>query len=588
MYRASMFDIPRKPEHLKSGNEGTASAHYRQVTATRDVSGSSFYRGVQQFRFETSGNTWFVPSMSYFRLRCSLHTVRVDGGELHPILDETDIAPTMGLAANLFKSVEVRLNGHTVERITERLPQIDALKTRMRNTGSWLDQVGQATNFWDPDASKRQQQVSVQGYLGTPSNNDHERGPWLTQTQAQFHAEHRLRYERDTQLITFDANGHEAIDVQYGVMALRIGDRLCHGALVYEVVRTVDATHALVTCVNADAEGNRNVDQKDPDAPDVDIGVADWYIQKLSSASNNEATGQSHFEIIWRPPLGFFDVEHAIPPGGEWVIEFNPANKTDALYNVVESFTDDLAAAASGADVPAGSFRFAVNEFFFCAYTIESDRFDHGDWFLDLQNTRCQLQNMPTNSTSLISKNFDVPGKTAALTLAFQDQGPTSDTRFSQSKFKIRPAPVTDQNAAMSTEDGQDLLLERFFIQYGNEQKPVPDFDGSYSKALADSTQDSRNHLLHRYVDSLMQANLFHTDGGAESFADWIRRGPFYHFRWPKDAMENSTRVTVNFKFRQPFADNMEHQVMLFSQWRTAYKISHRNGRVEIPTLQEL
>ena len=83
----------------------------------------------------------------------------------HPVLSGQDIAPNMGLAANLFKSAEVRLNGHTLERITERLPQIDALKTRMRNTGSWLDQVGKTTNFWEPDFYKRREQVCVDGYL---------------------------------------------------------------------------------------------------------------------------------------------------------------------------------------------------------------------------------------------------------------------------------------------------------------------------------------------------------------------------------------------------------------------------------------
>ena len=290
--------------------------------------------------------------------------------------------------------------------------------------------------------------------------------------------------------------------------------------------------------------------------------------------------------------MGFFDIEHAIPPGGSWVIEFNPANVVDAKQNAVESLEANhhcAVAPVGGYHHPAGSFNFAVAEAFFYAYTLESDRFEHGEWFLDLQKTRCQLQNMPTDATSLTQKTFDVHGKTNALTLAFQDQGPTSDTRYSQSKFKIRPVhPLYNDNPNFSLAEGQDLLLDRFFIQYGNEQKPAPDFDGKYSKAFAHSHQDTENYLVHRYVDTLMQANLYHTDGGAESFADWIRRGPYYHFRWPKDAMEKSTRVSVNFKFRRPFAGHREHQVMLFSQWRAAYKITHRNGRVEMPKLEEL
>ena len=285
---------------------------------------------------------------------------------------------------------------------------------------------------------------------------------------------------------------------------------------------------------------------------------------------------------MWQPPLGFFDVEHAIPPGGQWTIEFNPANAHDCRKNAVESLFGDHGVVSNPS--VAGQFEFEVNEFFLYVYTVESDRFDQGDWFLDLQHTRCQLQNMPTNATSLTQKTFDVHGKTSRLTLAFQDQTEGRDTRFSSSKFKIRPSSEPSD----ATYEGQDLMLERFFIQYGNEQKPSPDFDGSYSGVQSDTHVDTSNYLVHRYVDSLMQANLFHTDGGAESFNDWIRRGPYYHFRWPKDAMETSTRVAVNFKFALPFDAGLEHQVMLFNQWRTAYKISHRNGRVEMPTLHEL
>jgi len=193
---------------------------------------------------------------------------------------------------------------------------------------------------------------------------------------------------------------------------------------------------------------------------------------------------------------------------------------------------------------------------------------------------------MPPDCTSLVQKNFDVHGKSTQLTLAFQDQAEGSDTRRSKSKFKIRPAPTEEKTAAPM--DGQELLLERFYINYGQEQKPAPDFDGRYQGVVGSTLVPQTNYLVHRYVDSLMHAGLFHTEGGAESFQDWIQRGPYYHFRWPKDATESSTRASVNFKFSQPFADNQQHQVMLFSQWRSAYKITHNNGRVEIENLQEL
>jgi len=135
--------------------------------------------------------------------------------------------------------------------------------------------------------------------------------------------------------------------------------------------------------------------------------------------------------------------------------------------------------------------------------------------------------------------------------------------------------------------EGQDLLLERFFLTYGGQQKPAPDFDGRYEHVVGNSRASQSNFLVHRYVDSLMQTDLFHTDGGAESFNDWLRRGPYYHFRWPKDSSETSTRVNVNVKFSRPFAQQMQHQIMLFSQWRTAYKIKHKDGRVQMQQLLE-
>jgi len=581
MQQASIFDIPRKPQHLTNANKGLANAQYRQISATKDVTGNQFSQGVQQFRFDTSGNTWFVPSMCYFRMRCSLTQVREDGGPTLPILSNSDLAPNLGLASNLFKSVEVQLNGHTLERISERMPQIDALKTRMKNTGGWLNQLGKSTNFWEANLAARRQMISVDGYQSTNNLHTPAYGRILTQEQAGFNPNHLFLYEHTSMILGCEENGHDAIDLRHGPMALRPGDRVIQDQAALEILEVLSAHRAMATYVKAAPHlGRRSIN----DGADPAGGTTGWRFQKLCHAQNNEACGKNEFEVLWRPPLGFFDTEHAIPPGGQWMIEFNPANALDCRKNAIETFLQDLDVVRNPS--LAGQFDFRVEEFFFYVYTVESDRFDRGDWFLDIQHTRCQLQNMPTNATSLTQKNFDVPGKTSRLTLAFQDQAEGSDTRYSSSKFKIRPAVSND--AEIPSHEGQELNVERFFITYGNQQKPAPDFDGGYQGAQGNANGSHVNFLQHRYVDTLMQADLFHTDGGAESFAQWIERGPYYHFQWPKDAMENSTRVTVNFKFSRPFTEDLQHQLMLFSHWHTAYKISHNNGRIEVQTMQEL
>ena len=135
----------------------------------------------------------------------------------------------------------------------------------------------------------------------------------------------------------------------------------------------IDATHAYARFTKTQNVGRGNIDDND----DPPGGVNEWSVQKLQHALDNQARGKNQFEIVWRPPLGFFDVEHAIPPGGQWMIEFNPANALDCRKNVVESILGDLDVFRNPS--VAGQVDFRVNEFFFYVYTVESNRFDHGD-----------------------------------------------------------------------------------------------------------------------------------------------------------------------------------------------------------------
>ena len=106
-----------------------------------------------------------------------------------------------------------------------------------------------------------------------------------------------------------------------------------------------------------------------------------------------------------------------------------------------------------GAPTLAGDVDFCVNDMKLFVYTLESERFDKGSWFLDIEHTKCQLQHLPVDCTGLVTRNFDVHPMTHKLTMALQDQNAGAETQYSRSKFKIRPSAVNGR-PGRSTMDG--------------------------------------------------------------------------------------------------------------------------------------
>ena len=435
MLPPSVFRIPRTPQELENENFRISKSAYQQVSATKDVTGHHFSHGLQQFRFRTSGNTRIEPSKCYFRLRCSLLQVREDGGVPLPLLTHGEVAPNMGLASNLYKSIELQLNGSTLERIAAHLPQVDAFKMRTRESGPWLDNQGSSVNFWDANFAKRRESVAVDGYLSSACHICPTFGPSFPAEQSGFDEAHQFHYNAAKQLFTCVENGAGLIDLRHGPMALRPGDRAIHGQFVLEIDSILDAHHALAHFVGTDENGRNHVhDGNDPPG-----GIPGWSFQRLRQAYDNQAKNTHQFEIIWRPPLGFFDLEHAIPPGGRWELILTPQNARSYQRLAVESIFGDVRPFQSGRPSLAGDVQFDVNEMHLFVYTMESDRFDRGSWLLDLQHTQCERQLLPNDATSLVTRSFEVHPLTSRLAVAFQDQMAGEDTRYSRSKFKIRP-----------------------------------------------------------------------------------------------------------------------------------------------------
>ena len=156
------FDLASSINELPPINDGVVKPQYRQVNCQKSIEGASFASGQQSFRFNVSGSTWWDPTKTYFSFRMALRDNLALG-----ITGADGFAPAMGLISNLYQSCELRMGGKVVQRISQFMPQCDALINRATRSGYWLKNFGGSTNFWNSSYTERTQVGSaVPGNIG--------------------------------------------------------------------------------------------------------------------------------------------------------------------------------------------------------------------------------------------------------------------------------------------------------------------------------------------------------------------------------------------------------------------------------------
>ena len=119
----SIFSLKTNPDELSSANDGVSDYKFLEVQPTRDITGTAFPNGLFRMEWENSATQWWIPSRSYLRMRCQLS--HGDNSQL-TILDQ--VAPNLNLAANLFQSMELQLNGKTVSKCSDHVGEVDTLE----------------------------------------------------------------------------------------------------------------------------------------------------------------------------------------------------------------------------------------------------------------------------------------------------------------------------------------------------------------------------------------------------------------------------------------------------------------------------
>ena len=530
----SIFDLKTNVKELSSSNQGTSRMEYDQHPPSRDITTSNFPNGAIHLRWQTSGQKWWVPSRSYLRLRCQLS--RGDNTQLKL---SDNIAPNMGLCASLFQSAEFRINDKTVSRVSDFMPQVDALETRLTKSRSWLNGIGNAVNFWDDDFKVRQCDVAVDGANKKTSESSVERV-----ALGYDDATNTVAVAVDTGVITFAAAGGAALPTLADVWA--VGDIIeidCAG-----VIGTVRYTVSALTGAQTLQANNLKT---------IAFGASAVGFRRIRKVEfDDDARKVLNFELTWTPPLSIFKVGHAMP-SGKYELVLNPQTASVYQKAAIESL---LGAGDKASGATAATFKFNVVDMYMYVNTVDGPRADDITYLLDLEQTRCQSEKIDT--VSFQQKNWDVSPSTYALTVAYQDLRAGTNTQASASKFK-------SYNAGLNASEEQKL--ERFFINYAGQNVPAPDADPSFTTTADYTTQ--------RYVESQMYSGAYYDAGGGESLDEYHNRGSYYYFSIPRDGTDRSTRVNVHQQFNAG-ADITNMRVLLFDHSKQVARVRVQDGRV--------
>jgi hypothetical protein len=552
----SIFTLKQSEDDLDMSNHKILNTNLRQITASRGIAADNFSSGIQNFKFEMSGNRWWRPSNSYMRLRCKLTkngnaanpTQPSQAGT--PLTLSDGIAPAMGLCGNLYQNMDFKMGDTTVSRISNSVAQVDTLKHRLSKSRSWAKSIGASTNFWDESFKQRQNAVCADGVDSDRITQELKRVDI-----AGYAAADTVQYVAGTNTAIIVYAGAQANGLwKAGDLYTDYTSGSVEAHQVITAVATTDNITWIIHLSQFPAIGNfgpTNANQ--------------WSRTRFTGTRSQRV---SEFELVWTPPLSIFDYEGCLPCG-RYELSMLPFSKEQMKKNAIESI-----GLASKLDT---DYHFEVDDIYLCIEELEGENCTDMKYLLDLTQTRAQ--SFPfTAGTGFSQKSFDISPATRAITIAYQDSRTFSDTRITASKFKIQE-DIVPQDAALRINSDFALKLSRQYFSYGASNYPPQDSDPKFDATTDRTTQ--------RYVESLMQSRAYHDTGGSESLSEFHDAGSYYHQKIYRPKGDGSTRCVVHSSFASA-VDSKFAEVLLFDEYSIVAQVTLANGAIKEIVVEEI
>jgi hypothetical protein len=460
-----------------------------------------------------------------------------------PLTLADNVAPSYGGPSNYYQNCEFRINNTTISRIGDYVPQIDVMEKRLTHSGAWLRSTGSSTSFLNGDFEERLNQVALDGFTFE------QEGSAVTGRTALGYDEgigaansNQANYTAADGIINFVINGGAVLpdaNAIYSVgeyfefiaaAAPHTGAALLGHSVPMKILEILSPTQIRVEAIIS-----------------ADIGGAVNFQKRSNVQGPTRRSGIT--EMLWQPPLSIFKNKTAVAGGSTMELVLNPHNLATLKQTAVEVIGNKTA----GID-----YDFVIDSVYLYIAVVTGPRYDNLNYLLDLTQTNCQGKQLANANTGLQKLNFEVASSTSALTVCFQDSR-NSDNQVPNGKLRFDNAGTTEKN------------LTRFYTQYAQESRPSPDADPSYDPATGDS------RLVRRYTESILQSGTYFSEGGSESYEEYLNNGMYMHMVYPRDGVARDTRATVNVQFSGDVGNTA--QVLVMDHHRQVVSISNKDGR---------
>jgi len=327
---------------------------------------------------------------------------------------------------------------------------------------------------------------------------------------------------------------------------------------------------------------------------------------------SQQIAGAARHEICWKPTLGIFDVAHALPTTRHELHLQIPADYQTRCFDFgktqpVPSWVDDrildtrLTAQSQFAVGDRGKVHLRIESIEYFAAMASGPRADDVKYVLDLREYRMMPQTIPlTQTTSSSTYAFNLAPNTSSVSVAFQSlhagNGSTSLSKF------IVPTKVHQH--------GAETALSRFYVNFANQNRPREEnesyitYQGPNTAVSLGNTRDNTTtqFFTQRYLETMTNTGQLFKPGGCETLEEWLERGAYYNWMWPRDGNDLSTRFHVFVAFEAATQDgkvgaletelvkrgwpqkiaeqNNDIQILIFDMIPRAFSLSLRNGSV--------